>query len=802
MNSIPHNNIQFHEEDGIDIKKYVFLILSHWWWFAVVIFISLTIAYLVNRYSQEVYMANCSIVIGEPDTRVGSVESILDELARAKGKKRKAVVENEITILKSYKLASEALRRLDFGITYLAIGRRNIAERQLYNTSPFIVYVNDSTNRSLPTGNFNVTIVSEKQFIFGSNDDLEKTINFNDPFKIDSLEMVIRLRYPERFRFESQASNKYSFRFNNLNSMANLFRNLLTVEVNSEKGSILLLSMTGYVPDQISDYLNMLCKVYVSNNLEYKNITSESTIKFIDEQLRGIVDSLEYTGLRLQEFRSKNKVINLSKEGSFLFEKMQNLQSEMAKLDIQDRYYKYLQDYIKEKKDFSDVVAPSIVGIGDQLLNSLVAELNRLNLQRRNLNLTMVDNSPQISILNNNIQNTREALYENLVSLRASNRIAITDIENRVSNIEVEVKKLPSTERQLMNIEREFTINDQIYTFLLEKRAEAGITKASNTSDHKILDVSRSENVVKIKPMALTNYLISLVVGGLFPLVLLILKQFFNNRIVDRKQLEAQLKTSIIGNIGHNSTNSELSVIESPRASISESFRAMRTNLQYILKEGDSKVVALTSGISGEGKTFTSTNLASIISMAGNKTLLVSLDLRRPKVHKIFNLSNDIGISTYLIGKSNFEEIIRPTNIDQLYVVSSGPIPPNPSELLSSDKMKHFIEKASSMFDYVILDTPPIGIVTDTLILSDLIESLLFVIRHNYSDRQVVQLVNELHGRKVFKNISVVMNDIKVSGYYGYSYRYDYGYGYNYSREYYSDSAIKSKKWYKRLFSI
>jgi capsular exopolysaccharide synthesis family protein len=778
------------EEEGIDIKKYVFLILSHWWWFAISIFISLTIAYMINRYSQEIYSASCSLIVGEEEPSAGSIESLLDEFSRVKNKKRKAVVENEISILKSYTLARQALEELDFGVTYTAVGRRNIAETQLYKNSPFIV-IPDTTQGSKPAGSYYLTILSDTEYRLSIDDQTDKIWKFGERFERSNSAFMVQLRNPDNFIFDDLIIYKYFFSINSINSQANRYSRSLGVEVNAEKGSILSLNMTGFVPLQITDYLNKLSEVYIRMNLREKNQASINTIRFIDDQLRGIVDSLEATGLRLQHFRSANKVIDISKEGSFLFQKMQDLQSEKAMLDINSRYYNYLVEYIQKKTDFSDVVAPSVIGIQDQLLNTLVSQLNRLNMERRNLNLSVMENSPQLTLVNTEITNTRNALQENLSSLVSTNRIAMTELDERIGKIEKEVKKLPGTERQLINIEREFTINDQIYTFLLEKRAEAGITRASNTSDHKILDIARPENASLVKPKTSSNYMMGLIAGAGIPLALMLLVEYFNTKITDRKYLESRLKAPVLGNIGHSEGSTELPIAEKPGSSIAESFRALRTNLDYILHEKEKGVIAVTSAISGEGKTFCSVNLATIFALNGKKTLLISLDLRRPKIHRVFNIPNVEGMSTYLIGKTEPAKLIIETNIHNLYVATSGPIPPNPSELIGSKRMKLFMDEAKKSFDYIIVDTPPLAIVSDTLILKDLLDSLVFVIRHNYSDKQVVELVNSIYQKNLMQNLCVVVNDIQLQGYYGYTYRYGYGYGYSYSYKeaYYNDET-------------
>lgn len=773
------------EEEGIDIKKYIYLILSHWWWFGICIFVALTIAYMVNRYSQKVYSADCSVIVGEEKTGAGSIESILDELSRVRANKRKAVVENEITILKSYKLARMAIEELNFDVSYVAVGRRGIAETQLYKNCPFIVEF-DTSQANMAGYPVFVTILSAEKYRLSINDqfNIDQVMRFGEKFENESFNFTLRLRDPENFNFHEQELRKFYFQLNDINSLTKDYRQNLLVEVNDEKGAILTISMQGYVSEQLADYLNKLSQVYLRSNLDEKNQTSESTIRFIDEQLGGIVDSLESTGLKLQRFRTTNKVIDLSREGSFLFQKMQDLQSEKAIFDIKANYFTYLLEYMNRKDAAADVVAPGVVGINDKLLSDFVTGLNILLSERRRLSFSASENSPQVASVDNQIENAKNTLKENLRSLIESNKLELKNLEARIAKIDGEVQKLPATEKQMIDIERKFTINDQIYTFLLEKRAEAGITKASNTSDHKILDIARPENAIMVKPKVSMNYMIGLLGGAGIPLVLLLLVEFFNTKITDRKYLEANLKAPIIGNLGHNIGNTELPVSEKPNSSLTESFRALRTNLQYILQKEKGGIIAVTSAVSGEGKTFCSVNLAGIIAMSGKKTLLVNLDLRRPKIHKIFNIDNSSGISTYLIGKTDYKDVIHETNIQNLFVSTSGPVPPNPAELIGSEKMRTFINEAKKHFDTIIVDTPPVAIVTDTLLLKDMIDAMVFVVRHNYSDKQVVELVNNLYEKHLIKSMGVAVNDIQLRGYYGYSYRYGYGYGYGYSYSY------------------
>ncbi len=800
----------FREEEGIDIKKYLFQILYHWWWFAISIFIAMTAAYLVNRYSENIYQASCSIIIGEEGSQAGSAESVLEELSRVRNKKRKAVVENEISILKSYTLTRMAIEELNFDITYIAKGRRGIAEQKLYKNSPFRVVLDTTKNNMIgyPVG---ITILSKDTYRLDIDDqfELSKTLEFGQPFEHPSFHFTVFLNRPERFQLAQHVDKKYLFLINNINGLTNRYRSALNIEVNDQKGSILTLSMTGYVSQQVTDYLNKLSEVYIRTNLNEKNQVSDNTIKFIDAQLSGVVDSLELAGIRLQNFRSANKVIDLSKEGSFLFDQMEQLQSEKTVLDINLRYYTYLLDYIKNKKDYSDVVAPSVVDIQDNLLSSLVIQLNEINIQRRNIVFSAQENSPQVLQVNSQIDNIKSALLENVTSLIDANSIVLADLNERIVKIEKGVQKLPYTERQLINIQRKFNINDQIYTFLLQKRAEAGITKASNTSDHKILDIARPENAGRIKPKTSMNYTMALIIGSILPLLLIVFLEYVNNKITDRKDIEQHTNVPILGAIGHNEKESELPVFENPKSALAESFRSLRANLQYLMKVKDRKVISISSTISGEGKSFCAVNLAAIMAMAGKKTLLLSLDLRKPKVHKVFNIKNETGLSTFLIDKSTSNEIIHSTNIENLSIANAGPIPPNPAELIGSERMEKFMEKIKIDFESVIIDTPPVAIVTDALLLKNMIDMYIFVIRHSYSTKNVLQLIDELYNKKDVKNMAILVNDVQVKGYYGYNYQYGYSYGYEYGyygKGYYEEDIEKQSKrkrlerLFKRMF--
>ena len=289
-------------------------------------------------------------------------------------------------------------------------------------------------------------------------------------------------------------------------------------------------------------------------------------------------------------------------------------------------------------------------------------------------------------------------IIENINSTLNSSKIVLQDIETRISKVDKEIRKLPFTEKKLINIQREFTLNDEIYTFLLQKRAESGISKASNTAENKILDEARADNAKVLSPKKKLNYIIAIIIALLIPLSIIVIFDFFDNKIHERKDIEAKTNIPIIAEIGHNNKHSDIVVYDYPRSSISESFRKLRTNLKYsLLNKGEEHaVIAVTSTISGEGKTFTAINTASVIAALDKKTVILGLDLRKPTLHKYFDVENENGISEYLTGELEYDDIIRKTKIKNLYAILAGAIPPNPAELIELPKMGELIQKLTA----------------------------------------------------------------------------------------------------------
>jgi len=782
------------DDDMIDFKRYLSLFISNWYLFALSLSITLAIAYAKNRYSEKIYTVSSTLLIKDEQFGGGTAD-LSNIFPGTNAFKSEQNLKNEIGILRSFKVNYKVMQKLrDFHIVYIKVGRRGIVESRMYKTSPFKV-VYDSLNMQRLGVPVKIELLSPDSYRLDINGqtDFSKTLSAGERFNEMGFDFII-LPNSTKFPIEPEGSNKYYFYFVSPFSLANQYRAKLSISPIEEEATLVTLSVTGSVVEQECEYLNMLMDEYVQQGLDVKNATAEKTIEFIDSQIGSISDSLRKVESNLENFRLSNRLVDLSTEGTYIQNRLQNYENELNALILQKQYYGYLDEYIRSKNETGDIVSPGAMGVENSSLERFVTELASLQQQKTKMIVNISADLPAVTVIDNGIKEVKALIAENITNSMKSINNAIIDVEKRISLVEAEMNKLPGTERRLINIQREFDLNNTVYNYLLEKRAEAGIAKASTVSDNRVIDRAEPFNASVIGPKSRQNYSMGLIFGLFIPALLILVIDYLNNKIIDKKDVEKKTTVPIIGFISHNNLQTEIPVARKPGSTLAESFRAIRTSLKYFIKESDCPVISVSSTISGEGKTFISINLATIISLNGKKVLLAGLDLRKPRIHKIFGIDKAKGISTYLIGEEKFENIIFPTDVENLWYAPSGPVPPNPAELIDSPEMKSFIDKAKKQFDYIIIDTPPIALVTDALLISQITDVYMFVVRQRYSSRDTLELIEELNHNEAIRNLCIVINDISLTGYYGYGLRYSYNAGYSYYYGYnYYDKYAKSE---------
>ena len=776
------------EDENADIKRYLSLFISNRYWFAISLFFALTLAYGINRYSTKLFTVSSTLMIND-DQYAGANRIVGSVIPGGDVFRSKQNLTNEISILKSYSLNKRVIDSLpEFKVVYYGVGRRNIAETQLYKECPFRVITKSIDNQQKHV-KVNVRINSDSTYILGidGNYKVGRPLKFGQRFSNTDFDFIINLRDPDRSKFNPRISNKYYFYFVGSDELANNYRASLSAAPVEKDATIVTLSKVGLVKQQEIDYLNKLMEVYWKQGLESKNLTADKTIKFINDQLHTVADSLKKTENRLQKLRVDNKLIDLAQDGTLLQSRLEKFENERISLELQKYYYQYLKEYLDSKNESGDIVSPNVMGITEPTLIGLVQELAVQQKMKKQLSMNLSLELPPVSLLTENIHNIRMALSENIKSSFINIERLIGDVKNRIANANEELTKLPGTESKKINIQRDFDINNTVYTYLLEKRAETGIARASNVPDSKVIDEANILNAFQIKPKPRGNYIKALLFGMLIPGVIIFLLYFSNNKIIDNGDIVKKTNVPIIGYVSHSEYKIEIPVIDKPNSALSESFRSIRTSLRYFTKETNNSVIAITSTISSEGKTFISINLAAITAMLGKKVLLIGLDLRRPRLHTVLGIDNSVGLSTYLIGECEYDEVIKETSIKNLFYATSGPVPPNPAELIEDARMITFIGKAKKEFDYIFIDTPPIAVVSDTLLIARFTDINLFIVRQRYSSKNTLELIQELYTEEKLKHMAIIINDISLTGYYGYGIRYGYykGYGYLYGKNYY-----------------
>ena len=697
-------------------------------------------------------------------------------------------MKNEMGILRSFMLNYKVMKELaDFHVVYVGVGRRGIVENRMYKSCPFkVIYDSLELQSGMKVG---IKLLSDTTYsiVLDEGSNFKRNMKIGERFAEKGFDFKIVPRFPDGKLSGYNSSNNYSFYFTNPESLANEYRGKLSVSPIEKDASLVILSVSGTVPEQEADYLNKLMDIYINYGREYKTKTATNTIEFIESQLKIISDSLKRAERAMESFRKENSFFDLSKEGSLIQNKLQTLENAKSTFELELHYYNYLSEYLTLKNFSGTIISPSVMGITDVVLLRLVNELSVMQKEREKLGFNFESNQANLGLMDKQEIELRESLKENVLNNIGSIKMALSEVEGKIATVNDEIRILPAREMKFIQVQREFDINNTVYTYLLEKRAETGIARASIVSDNRKIDNASMSGISLIKPKTRKNYIVALILGLSIPMVLISLIDFLNNKVIDKRDVERKTSVPVIGYISHNEGNNEIPVVAKPGSSLAESFRSIRTAIRYFVKENEVAVIAVTSTISSEGKTFISINLAAITAMLGKRVLLVGLDLRKPRINKIFEFNDSPGMSAYLSGNCKYEEIIRETHVKNLFYAPSGPIPPNPAELIDTDLMKKFMENAKKEFDFIIIDTPPVAIVTDTLLLAPFVDINLFIVRQRYTSCDTLEMVEQLYKQGKLKNLAIIINDINLSGYYGYGMRYGYslGYGYSYGYNYY-----------------
>ena len=782
-------NVPSSTEEKIDIKALFKKFISYWYYFILSIAICVFVAWGINRYTRPVYKVSATILI-EDDSEDHTIE-IADILVGDEN------LENQKQLIKQFSKAERTIIKLNLGVSYFKHGLIRTVNQ--YKNSPFKVEF-DSTHLQLAGIEFFVTPISANSFnlefeceeqntydvmLNKKNNKNRATLKYNkehsfgDSITNDFLSFKL-IKTPE-FK-EEYIGEKFSFTLHSLRNLKSKYVQDLNVETDTKDGTVLKLSIEGHTYNKIVDYLNTLMDLHIKEELRIKNISATNTLDHIIEQKPKTEATLDTIQDKLKEFKEKNPEILKKDFGDYL--QKQETEESLYQYEIHLSYYNELLVYLQNSENTESIVSPTLVGISNPELQKMILTLIELEAKKKTLELSTTKNHPKYQSLELEINHSKQIIIENLKNSINSTNSAKRELKDRIDKLDKKIEQLPEREKEYVKLKRGETEEETFYSFLKNVEAEMGFAIKKETEDHRVINYAgvNIKEELPVSPKSLTFYLImALVVGLSIPVIVISLKDYLNEKILSKSDLTKITNIPIIGVIGNSDKASNLVVLDNPKSVISESFRSLRTNIQYLASEKKNKVITITSSVGGEGKTFCSSNLALIMANAGYKTILIGADLRKPKIHEDFNINNSIGLSSYLINKSALSDILQKTNTENLSVIPSGIIPPNPAELLNSEKMKELISELKKTYEFIILDTPPSGLVTDSVITMKLSDINLYMVRHNYTKKDMLNVINNLYDSKQVENINIIINDYIVSSSsYGYGYGYVYGSGYGY----------------------
>ncbi len=749
----------------IDYRRLIFSSLKYWYVILALILLGLGFAHYQARYRPPQYVITSSVIVRDSKENNGGELLYKNPLINPYRN-----YFNEPYIIRSYPFIKQVVDEMNIAIAFYRQGFVLTSDAYDYiPVKPVLIELSAGL-----TSETILEIIDRQKFSLEekiSDDKKVKTIfSFGDTVLFQSNKFVISLIKDRSI--DEFIKKPYSMTITDPTQLAIEYMSRLGVKWVEPGSSVLELSITGSNPQKEVDFLNTLFKKYQSNDFTKKNQSADRTINFIKSQLAQISDSLKGFEYKLEEFKNKNPSANIGLQAQQIFAKMEPMELQKTELLVKKSYYDYIESYVKKEQDLDQVIPPSSVGITDAVVSGLISKMIDNQLELKVFMGKERLQNPLSKQKMERLDEIKRDIVESIYTLRKTDKIKLDFLEGQIKKIEKQLEFLPLAERQLVSIKRNYGLLENLYVFLMQKMSEADISRASNISDITLVNPPMPRNVGSSDGK---NYVIYSLVALSIPFIFFMLVQVFDVKIQSKEDIEKITALPFMGGVGRSNLKRSLIVYESPKSGVAESFRSLRSNLNFFTGNKSKKVFLISSSISGEGKTFTTTNLATVFALSQRKTLIIGADMRRPKIFSDFDLSNAVGLSSYLSDLNSLPEVIQKTKIDNLFLISGGPVPPNPAELLLTDRFDKLIQEALLEFDFIIIDTPPMALVTDAFVMSRVADVSLFVVRQNYSNKAFIRNIDEYYTSGRVKNVSIVLNDIYKSGA-GYGYGYGYGY--------------------------
>ena len=747
-------------------KEFIFKYLRYLPLVLVSIGLFLTLAYIKIRYSVYIYRMQSSMLMKDDQTSGNrSPDARFDELFMSGGVTN---VSNEIEIIKSRPVLERVAKDLNLQMTYHNEGK--VKTSLVYPNYPFFLDILTLSDSSHEFG-CTVTLLGNQKFLL----DEDKTpMEFNKPFRIG--DNLCRITANRSLSENAFVNTKFGVDWQPLRSAAENLAGSLSVNQINQQATILTLDFESENADLGNDVLNKLMSVYDSLIIEDKSRINANTLAFINAQLYLLNDTLKGVQGGLKDYMIENQVFDIEGQSKAFLDNLKENVKDRDEQEVRLSILNWLLDYIGDKKNAFELV-PTNLGIQEPALLPLMAEYNRLQLEREaNLRTTPATN-PLITGIEAALEKVRSNIYQALLNVRQSYNIAGNNLANEQGQLEGSIRALPGKSIQLVNRQRQQRILEELYTLLLQKKLETQIASASTISNSKVVEPAMGSGSL-IRPDSSRIFILYFLFGLLIPVGIIVIIEVLRDKVNGRADVEKHTNAPILGEVGHSEAKNALVVTKNSRRFISEQFRIIRTNLQYIIGKKENPVIMVTSSFSGEGKSFVSTNIGAVMALADRQTVIMEFDIRKPKIVSGLELKRKMGITNYLIGSAKFEDLlVKVEGQDNLYVIPCGPIPPNPAELLLDPRLDELMKEVTNRFDVVIMDTAPVGLVSDAVTLGRFADCTLYIVRQDFTFRKQMLMIEELYIQKKIPKISILLNDVSMAGGY-YSGGYNGGYGY------------------------
>ncbi len=768
--------------DIIDLRVIIKKLLQRWWWFVITCGIAGAVGVAYLKVTPKSYMVEAKMLMGEGDRNgFGKKEDFLKGMSLVRGSSQ---LEDDIALMTSRSNILKTLRRLDFGVSYYE--KANFMTQERYDYPPFrinldsvavqvtgipihVVVDRNSGTYTVKAEGKNVRLYNvQKQELldeFLGEYNVNQTVAIGQPFVGDHLSF--KIDFPEDRTYDAEAD--YFFYIVSLEQQLINYSTRLGVEVPEDKGHIVRLSMAGSTPNKEIAFINTLMETFIEGELYKQQQKGLKTIEFIDEQIGNVADSLRRAESEMEGARESSGVFDVGATSDALFQQRSMLENERSAILRRKTYCTSVLEKVRSQSDLRNVPAPSSSGIDDPVLNNLVIEITRLSADLAAQNVTSgPKNNPTLIAMEKRIKNLTASLGQTAESLVEQADIDLAEVSRRLGSINFQLGQIPKGERELGIKQRKLDLSGGLYNYLMEKKAEAGIAIASDEVDKSIVDDAKVAGGGAIGPDKKVILGGALFLGLLIPVLIILVRDFFNDRINDLDELKRASNLHVLATVP--ASKRKRIAPDEPKSMLAESFRTARINLQYLNADVPRQVLGLTSSTSGEGKTFCAVNLATVMALSGKRVLVLDADMRRPNVARTLGMEEGPGLSTWLIGEARMDELIRKTDVAGMDMIGAGPIPPNPSELAESPRMAELLAELRKRYDHIIVDASPIGLVSEFVVLMAHLDVTLYVVRERYTRRSALRTINEMVGNGKVGRVDLLLNDVKAGKAEGYGY--------------------------------